>query len=329
MKRGLDIITVGSATIDVFVSVAQRQEEVLPHEKHMDVCYHIGGKSLITNLVMNTGGGGTNTAVAFSRLGLRTGWLGVLGNDEHGDIVEKQLKKEKIAILGKRKPGMTGYSVIIVGLQKDHVVLAYKGVNNKLQAKELPWARLRPRWFYFSSMVGDSLTALKRIAEYAVEHDIPYAFNPSMYLVNNGPEPISPILNGCAVLILNKAEAQSLLGIFREDNFLLKGLRKLTKGIVVITDGSKGAYAYDGEYKYTLVPRNTPVVETTGAGDSFASGFVAALMMKKDIAYALRLGQAEASSVISHIGAKEKLLKRREALDAARRSALRVVKEKI
>lgn len=324
-----DVVTVGSAAVDVFVRIEKHQEEVVPHEQHRDVCYHIGGKSLVTDLMVETGGGGTNSAVAFSRLGLRTGWVGVLGSDEHGRIVEEQLHRERVTLLGKKKNSMTGYSVIITGLEKDHVVLTYKGVNDELGAKDVPFTQLKTRWFYFSSMMGQSLETLKRIARFAREKGVPYAFNPSMYLVGTGPERIRSILDGCRVLILNKEEAQALLGTVHEEDYLLKGLRGLTGGIVVVTDGAHGAYAYDGTAKYVLLPKKTKVAETTGAGDAFGAGFIAGLMMGKRIQDALQLGQAEASSVLGHVGAKEKLLTMREIRAWVKKRPSKVAKERL
>jgi len=59
---------------------------------------------------------------------------------------------------------------------------------------------------------------------------------------------------------------------------------------------------------------NKEDVETTGAGDSFSSAFLAGIIIKKDIDFALSLGQANAESVIQHIGAKNRLLRLNEAL---------------
>jgi len=81
----------------------------------------------------------------------------------------------------------------------------------------------------------------------------------------------------------------------------------------VITDGKKGAHAYNGINTYKITPGKQKIVETTGAGDAFASGVTAGLIIKKDLEYALKLGQAEAENVIMHIGAKENLLTRKDA----------------
>ena len=90
----------------------------------------------------------------------------------------------------------------------------------------------------------------------------------------------------------------------------MEGLRSLGPRIVVVTDKNRPIRAYDGNRKFFLKPHNKiKVVERTGAGDALASGFVAGLMTGWDIDRALKLGLRESESVISHVGAKDKLLR--------------------
>ena len=115
-----DVITVGSATVDVFISSTSKTIEFIHLKKREEVCFPIGAKILLDYLHQDTGGGGTNTAVAFARLGLKTGWVGKIGTDINSRHVLDQIKKEKVTFLGNvQKGGSTGYSVIITGAGKD------------------------------------------------------------------------------------------------------------------------------------------------------------------------------------------------------------------
>ena len=78
-----DIITLGSATTDIFVKT-KIKPEIKKHDGHTDMAYHLGDKLLIDDLKITTGGGGTNAAVGFSRLGLKTAYIGAIGNDANG-----------------------------------------------------------------------------------------------------------------------------------------------------------------------------------------------------------------------------------------------------
>jgi ribokinase len=310
-KRQLmyDVITLGSGTVDVFVKT--KKPEIMKHKGHDDVCYAIGEKILVDDLHVDTGGGGTNTAVAFSRLGLKTGWIGEIGTDLHAKTILDEMKREKVDFLGGRGRGMTGYSVILTGLEHDRSILAFKGMNDKLAPYEVPWKKLSTKWFYFSAMMNQSFETLKKSALFAKKKGIRYAFNPSMYIAKMGAKALKPIIDGCDLLIMNKEEAQALLGCSCGCKELLAGLQQYAK-IAVITDGAKIAHAYNGIELYQLIPQHIKVVETTGAGDAFASGMLAGIIIKKDLKEAMQWGMANAGSVIQHIGAKQQLLTRRQ-----------------
>jgi len=324
-----DVITVGSATVDVFIRSKSRQIELL--KKKEEVCFPVGAKILVDYLHMDTGGGGTNTAVAFSRLGLKTGWVGKIGTDINSSIVLEQMKKEKVKFLGGvEKGGSTGFSVILIGIEKDRTILAYKGINDKLKKSDLNFNKLKTKWIYMGSMLDESFKTAEKIAQYASKNNIRLAFNPSMYVAKKGFKKLKKIIDACHLLVLNKKEAKAISGSKSSDiDVLLKKLQKHVP-LVVITEGKKGAYACNGIEKYTLRIGKQNVVETTGAGDSFASGVLAGIIMGFDIEKSLRLGYAEAVSVLGHIGAKEQLLSRTKALKAIKSKKLcKVIKKKI
>ncbi len=304
-----DIITLGSAAIDVFVKT--HKPEILKHKNHDDVCYAIGQKVLVDELHTHTGGGGTNTAVAFSRLGLKTGWIGKLGNDANARTVLDEMKQERVDFLGKQAQGTTGYSVILTGLEQNRTILAYKGINDQLRQPDISWNKLKTRWMYLSAMMGASFETLKHAALFAKKNGIRYAFNPSTYLAERGTSALKPIIKDCDALILNREEAQALLGTQDRCRDMLPELQKHAK-IAVITDGPRPAHAYNGINHYEITPPDIRVVEPTGAGDAFAAGFVAGLIITKDIATALQWAMADSCSVIRQIGAKNKLLTRKE-----------------
>ena len=299
----LDIITIGSSTVDVFVET--KQKHYLNKKTHHDICYIIGSKILIKNLHFSTGGGGTNTAASFSKLGLKTGWLGVLGKDHNSKLAEEELKKYKVKILGPKKQGMIGYSVILFGLQKDRTILTYKGLSNTLLPKNVP--KLNANWHYISSMLGQSFNTTKKIIQQIKKEKKHWAFNPSTYLAKQGLKKLMPFIKNCDVLILNKEEAQLLTKTNNNTNQLLNKLQKYAK-IVAITEGKKGASIYDGTKIHSIKCHNIKIIETTGAGDAFASGLVAGIIKGETVQNALKIAQAQSESVIQHFGAKNKLL---------------------
>ncbi len=300
-----DIITIGSASVDVFVKT---KGEILKHAKHLDMCYHLGDKLLIEDLIFTTGGGGTNTAVAFSRLGLKTGFVGVVGDDFNGEAITRELAMESVHFLGKRKKGKSGYSVILSGLN-DRTILTYKGVNNNLTLNDVDFRLVKSKWLYLGTMLGDSFDTIEKIAAYGKKNKMRIAFNISLYLAEQGIRKLASFLNQVDILVLNKEEAMALVGNYDVDR-LMEAIAKYVSGIIVITDGSNTVHAYDGKSFYMKkVKKVSTVVDTTGAGDAFASGFVYGIMKGKNIDTALEYGCKESAAIIQCVGAKEKLLR--------------------
>jgi len=301
-----DIITFGSAVIDIFVDTDVKEKGKL-------IAYDIGSKVLIKDLKFNIGGGGTNTAVAFSRLGLKTGYIGKIDNDFGGMKILDLLKKEKIGFLGKVETNtniLGGYSIILDSKENDRTILTYKGLNDSIKFSDFRNKQFQTRWLYLSSLLEESFKTQKDLSEYLYKEGVKIAFNPSEYAIK--VLDLMPILRFTEVLILNKEEAELLCkkNKVREKD-LLKGLHSLGPRIVVITNKDKEVFAYDGEKKYSITPHKIKIRERTGAGDAFAAGFVAGQIREKSIEDSLNLGLQESESVIKHQGAKIGLIRRK------------------
>ncbi len=293
-----DIISVGSAVMDVFLDTDV-------HERGKEICYNIGAKIKVKDLRFSTGGGGTNTAVGFSRLGLKVGYLGKLGDDENGEIILKELKKEEVDFLGARGKEHTGYSVILDSKEHDRTILTYKGVNDKLKFSEVKRDVFNTKWLYLSSASGEFLKTQEELVKLAAKKGIKIAYNASLYQIKENKERLKKILKQVDILVLNKEEAEELVGIGKD---LLVALKKLGPAIVCITDGKQGVNIFDGEKIYFEKAHKVKVIETTGAGDAFAVGFVVGMIKFNDIEKAAHIGMLNAESVIQHKGAKVGLL---------------------
>jgi ribokinase len=338
-----DIITIGSATIDVFLKTDNELIKIKTNKCEEElIAYPCGKKVLIEQLDFMTGGGATNTGVCFSRLGLKTACLGVIGKDDNGRHIINELKKEKIDFLGyKEKKGMTAYSVILDSIEHHRTILTYKALSNQLKFSKLnnqiKKGKLKAKWFYFCTMLGESFKTLEKLAEYGEKNKIKIAFNPTNYLAKEGPKKLKKILDKTTALVLNMEEAKLLLGYTCEDKSikiekLVRGLNNLGPNIILITDGKNGSYCFIDEKKnhlYHIKPRGVKIMETTGAGDAFTASFIAGLIKGKPIEFCLFLAQANAESVIQSYGAKNILLKWPKVLKEMKKYKHKVTRKKL
>lgn len=327
-----NIITIGSATRDVFLT--SPLFKVLRDPEHLSKigfktgeaqCFALGSKIEIGPPILTTGGGATNAATAFSRQGLKTAALIKIGKDESGEAVLSELKKEKITPFAVvEKSFSTAYSTILLAPSGERTILVYRGASENLKIQEIPFERLKSQWVYISP--GKILfEVIEKIFNHFSKNKILIAFNPSGYFIDAGIKKLKPLLAKSKVVILNREEAARLTGVdYQKEKEIFKKLDELTPGIAAMTDAEKGVLVSDGFRIYQAgIFKEKLVIDRTGAGDAFASGFVAGLIQKKEkcekglcrpynIEYAVRLGSANATSVIEKIGAKEGILAKKD-----------------
>ena len=157
-----DVICLGSATLDVFIKSDLSQDHPLERracrEKEF-LCYDYGSKVNVDNIEFLTGGGATNTAVAFARLGLKPAFLGKVGKDDdageedHSRSCSGKGWTPATRYTRARRP--TGYSVILVSYEGDRTVLTFRGANNTLDETDIDWSLFDDTgWIYMSSFGG-------------------------------------------------------------------------------------------------------------------------------------------------------------------------------
>ena len=301
-----DVLCIGSATVDTFLSVEQPFSSL-----------KLGDKVLVKSVDKRSGGGATNSAAALAKLGLKVKTATKLGDDEDGNFILKELKKDGIEnICPARSRQQTDLATIISSTkEKDRIILVHKGASTDLSAKDILVSQLHCSWIYLATLTGKSQRTAFEVADIAKKENINLLFNPSSYLAQKGKRKLSSILRNTAVLVLNKEEAQALLKTSSHDfEILLRKLQKCGPETVIVTDGRRGLYALENKTMYSLTKTpDVKIVHTAGAGDAFTSGFLAGLIKKYSFEDSLRLGQVNASSVIQHVGAKVGQLTEREA----------------
>lgn len=302
-----DVVTFGSATYDIYLS--SKEFELKKTNEGVMLCQMYGAKVLVDACVVVTGGGATNAAVCFERMGLQSGIVACLGRDHWGSLVRAKLAEEGVSLIHlqstTKKP--TSSSVVLVGKDGGRTLMVYRAASNLLSWRKVDWQRLDARWLYVSSLGGD-FNLLTKIIRLCREKDIKLAFNPGSQELERNKE-LKQALHYVDVLLFNKQEALMLLG--KTDGQTLKDEEMFGLGakLVVVTEGRKGATVYDSQgkkYKQKVIEAET--VEETGAGDAFGSGFVAAQIHNLSIEQSLLVAATNAAHVVEHIGPKEGLM---------------------
>lgn len=296
------IISIGSAVMDVILQSPNiKPGESLPP----------GGKVEVENLFLATGGGGTNTAAGFARLGLKTACIARFGDDLFGQFLQKELEKEEFdqKYLMMRKGDRTDYSTIILYPDGSRVILVHRG-KTRVDETIFPWTSLdETQWFYIASLEGN-VDLLTKVVEKSKEKGIKIALNPGSRELKEKDELLS-IFPQIEALILNLDEAILFTGE-KEEEEVLKKIARIGPKTVVVTQGKKGAHLFN-QGKHLFSPTfEHETVDELGAGDGFSAGFVSGLVKGLSPQESLKMGMANGASVVTKIGSKPGLLNERE-----------------
>lgn len=301
-----DVVTFGSAFHDVYIT--SDDFEFHKSDSGVMLCEEYGEKVTVKKRISTTGGGATNAAVCFERLGLQSAIVACLGDEYWGRMVRHQLHDEGVSLLylqqAKNEP--TSSSIALVGKDGGRTVLVHRAASNRLTWRDVDWRRLNARWVYVSSLGGD-FALLSKIMRWAKEKSVKVALNPGSGELKESEE-LGKYFKYVDVLIMNKEELAVLLGK-KNDDISKSEILGLRAKMSLITNGKKGAclYCEDGKiYKQSSI--KVVAVEETGAGDAFGSTFVGGLIKNIGIEKSLKIAALNSSSVVQQIGPKEGLL---------------------
>ncbi len=310
-----DVITIGGATRDVFFKTSEGKILDGPRPNQKFLAFEYGAKIVPEETHFDYGGGGANTAVSFARLGLKVATTLNIGKEGTGSLINEKLKKEGVNIsLISRDPKLHTALSIIVSLKGDHSMFLYRGANNNLNIKN--WDKLKDtKWIYLTSLTGDSSLLVSEITSFIKRNKINLAFNPGSVQLDEGYKALKPTLETTKVLILNRRESAELLlsqnpkANIVDEKIMLETLSEMGPEIVVMTEGLEGSYVYADSLAYHEKCYSVKTVDSTGAGDSFGSTFVAGQILGISIQESLKMAAINAASVVERIGAQYGLLK--------------------
>jgi len=310
MGNNFELLSVGDASIDVFMTPTESETMCKLDTKDCYIAFSYGAKIPVRNLETSVGGNAANNSVGTKRLGVKAAVVLTLGDDDIGGQIMNKLKLEDVDLTYAMQQTATAsnYSTII-SYSGERTIFVYHAPRSY----EFPIKLPPSPWVYLTSMGENFRPFYNHMVEYIKKNPtVKLVFNPGSWQMRAPVEQIKDILSLTYIIYVNREEAEKLTGQKEsegKEKELLNALSAIGPKIVIITDGAKGSFAYDG-HKYIrtgIMP--VEAYERTGAGDAFGSGSLSAIIKGKTLEEALLWGTVNSASVIGYVGSQRGLLK--------------------
>lgn len=315
------VICIGSSGKDIFFPTAEgvildTPEDLMSQKK---IAFELGAKYHIEDRFETLGGCAVNQSVGLVRLGVPASCYTVLGSDMVGEWIQKELGKEGVNVdLVINEDCPSGLSAIIVDQKSgERVIFSNQEANERM--KIVPEKLEGAEWISVSDPNGEWKKILDDIFMAAEKTGARISFNPRGTNIQEDAGKVFEMAGRAEVFFINKDEAIEILTTrnlkpenLNDERYLLEELKNSGAKIVVITDGINGAWATDGEKFVFAEAQAKKAVDTTGAGDAFSSGFLAAYVKGKSLEECLKWGTANGGNSVNFYGGVEGLLRENE-----------------
>ncbi len=313
----LEVLSVGDVVIDAFIKLFDDRAQAYENEYGKWLAMPFATKIPFEKAeVVNAVGNAANASVSFARLGVHSGLVSNVGKDKYGrdiiDALEDERVDTRFVRINNKK--VTNYHYVLWYKEERTILINHEEYNYQ-------WPRFTkndiPKWIYFSSISKNALDKYHdMVVDWLTDNpEVKLAFQPGTFQLEAGAERLMHLYERTEVVILNREEAVIVTGgDYNNVHELMDKLHALGPKIVVITDGPAGAYASDGRERFKMPPYPDPKApyERTGAGDAFASTFVAALIKGNTIEGALQWAPINSMNVVQNVGAQKGLLREAE-----------------
>lgn len=310
-----DLVTIGDALIDHFLTIHETSRFCEAKQDTHQFCFVSGSKIMVDSSEFHLGGNACNVAVGSSRLGMHTAIVAEIGQDEFSQKITVGLQKDNVELSHlQQTSGAASTFSISLSFMADRTNF----VHHVERQHEIDIEDLNTKMIYLTSLGKEWKPMYARVLTYRNTHpDTVLVFNPGSPQMQEGRESFKDILAVTDILMVNKEEAEQILygTVQHTENrattseVLLKELQKLGPQIVCVTDGLNGSFVIDTDgTMHTQGLAKANMIQKTGAGDAYSTGFLGALLYGEDLPSAMKWGAVSSASVIEHIGAQVGLL---------------------
>lgn len=295
------LITIGDSVLDAFLEIEEATVSCQLNKEECLLCLKFGEKLPLKSVTRIPGAGNaSNAAIGGSRLGWSSAIVSILGTDSLGQEILSRWKEEGVNtryVSYDHKNPTNAHTVL--DFKDERTILVYHHPRTYV----LPELK-STNWLYYTSLAKGHEKQETQLFHWLAQHpETKLAFNPGTFQLQRGSKKLMPVFERCHVLFVNKQEAQRLLNTDESDTrLLLNGLHRYGPEYVVITDGEQGSWAMHQTEQLFCKPFPGKAIERTGAGDSYAVGFMYGLENTGSTAEAMRCGSAVSSQVILKVG---------------------------
>jgi len=301
----IEVIGLGALNIDHIYQVERTLED---------------GETVVNEAESFPGGSAANTIYGLAKLGVATGFAGVVGDDAEGRILIKDFQKvgvdtSQIRVKHEAKTGSVWCLSDRSGRRSLYVM---PGANNLLTMNDLDLTYInQANLLHVSSFADDRQFQVLLELINGLDFKTKLSFAPGALYATKGIKALAPILTRAYVLFINQNEIEQLTGedvINGADSCLKQGCQivavTLGRGKRLASNKTVTAYIRDAKSKYVIeAARRTRIsaLDTTGAGDAFTTGFLYGLLKGRGLEECGRLGDIVAQFSITEVGARQGL----------------------
>ena len=305
------ILGIGSALVDILTQIPNEQilnELNLPKGSmtyvNAQTSVEIGKKLAHLGNQMASGGSAANTMSGLAQLGVEAGFLSKIGKDEIGEFFAKQMTETHVKPLMLKSNTPSGRVQALVTADGERTFATCLGAAAEMCADDIK-PELFDGWdiFYVEGYLVANPTMLRKAIETAKAQGMTIAIDLASYnVVEESRDFLLELVNNYVdIVFANEKEAFALTGM--EPEAALDYIAERCD-IAVVKVGAKGAFVKRGNEIVTIPPMKADVVDTTGAGDMWAAGFLAGLVKGENLQKCGMMGAIVAKNIIEVMGAK-------------------------
>lgn len=310
--KSIDVYGIGNALNDVLVHVEDQVLKDLGLQKDgmnlvdIERQHEILDRIQSLSKTIEVGGSAANTIVAISQLGAKTAYTSKVGKDELGELFEKDLKNKGVYSLLKKGDKSTGSSVILISSDASRIMNTCLGATQDLSKEDISEDAIqKANVLYVTGYLWDTenqkqavLHALELAKKYQTQ--VAFSLSDPFCVERHRDDFLELIEKHVDILLCNLDEATYLTQ--KNTEYEITSFIKEIVGNFVVTKGKEGAVGYANEEIVPINPFSVDVIDTTGAGDGFAAGYLYGVTHNMSLQDSLPLASFVASKIITQTG---------------------------